>query len=164
MMKWIIITVVVIVLFIAWRIIKTRQNVKWSRAKGLVIYGPEMFGHHFIYVDKSFKVAVILPKSDETLHILIGDPTQANHWIKYDSEGNEVFDKNLSGDEYQWKINRKEVRYRGTSLKPSGPGHKGKVMNNSKFTGSIDQEWIVNKKNKMYQIYRNGELPTTSKW
>jgi hypothetical protein len=163
-MRWIIIIGVIIVSFIAWRMFKTRLNVKWSRAKGLVIYGPKMFGHHFIYVDKEYKVAVILPKSDETLHILIGNPTEANRWIKYDSDGNEAFDRNLSGNEYQWKINKKEVRYRGNSLEPSGPGHKGKVMNYSNFGELISQQWIKKKKNKMYQIYRNEELPTTPKW
>jgi hypothetical protein len=163
-MNWIIIIAVLIILLIGWRIIKIRLNVKWSRAKGLVVYGPEMFGHHFIYVDRNFKVAILLPKNDKTLHVLIGNPTQAKKWIKYNSEGDQVFDKNLNGNEYQWKINRKGVRYRGTALKPSGPGHKGKVMSSSEFIELIDQKWIVNKKNRIYQFYQKGELPTLPQW
>lgn len=141
-----------------------RDNVKWSRAKGLVVYGPDMFGHHFVYVDNNFKVAIFLPKSDRTLHILIGDPVQANWWMKYDPSGNEEFNKNLSGKEFEWKIDRDRIRYRGTALKSPAYGQSGKVINSYEFTDLIDQDWILNKKQKMYNIYKKGELPITARW
>jgi len=141
-----------------------RDNVEWSRSKGLVVYGPEIFGHHFIYIDSNFKVAIILPKADETLHILIGDPVRADRWLKFNSEGKELFDKPLNGNEYEWKIDKDKIRYRGTALKPTGPGHKGKVIKSFEFNKNIDEGWIKQKKKGMYQIYKKGELPVTTNW
>jgi len=160
---WIILLLIISVIIIRWAQ-KIRKNVEWSRAKGLVVYGPEAFGHHFVYVDSNYKIAIFLPKADKTLHIFIGGLTHAKRWIKYDSSGAEVFDKDIDDKELEWKIDRDKVRYRGYGLKSTAAGLKGKVVDHDKFTDLINPNWILRKKEEMYQIYQKGILPMTSDW
>lgn len=114
----------------------------WSRAKKIEVVGPDFFGRYSIYVDPKSNVAIFLPKSNKTLHIFIGDIFRANRWIICDIKGLKVIDKNLSDEAYQWKINPKDIWYKGTRLPSGKSDYKGKVLSFEDFIDEINDEWL----------------------
>lgn len=52
------------VLNILGKLTGIENSVKWSQSKEIKVSGPEFFGHHSIFVDPKFKVAIFLPKDD----------------------------------------------------------------------------------------------------
>jgi len=117
------------------------NKVKWSQSKKIEAIGPDFFGQYFIYVDTDFNVAIFLPKSDRTLHVLSGDIFKADRWIKYDNKGNIIKEDNPPEEAFQWKINPKNIWFRGTGL-PGKPGYKGKVISSENFDEKINSQWI----------------------
>jgi len=120
-------------------------KVEWSRAKRIEVVGPDFLGQYYIYVDPKFNVAIFLPKSDRTLHIFIGDIFRAHRWIKCDQAGEKVKDETPPEDAFEWKINPKNIWYRGTGFPPGKPGYRGRVVAVEKFVDKIDNEWIDTK-------------------
>lgn len=117
-------------------------KVEWSRAKKIEVVGPDFLGRYYIYVDPEFNVAIFLPKSDRTLHIFIGDIFRAHRWIKCDQAGKKVKDENPPEEAFEWKINPKNIWYRGTGFPPEKPGYRGKVISYEDFSEEINEEWI----------------------
>jgi len=117
-------------------------KVEWSRAKKIEVLGPEFLGQYYIYVDPEFNVAIFLPKSDRTLHIFVGDIFRAHRWIKCDQTGNKVKDENPPAEAFEWKINPKNIWYRGTGFPPGKPGYRGKVISSEDFVDEIDEKWL----------------------
>ena len=113
-----------------------------SRAKKIEVVGPDFFGRYSIYVDPKSNVAIFLPKSNKTLHIFIGDIYRANRWIICDMKGLKVTDKTPSEEAYQWKINLKNIWYRGTGLPPGKSGYRGEVLSSEDFIDDINDEWL----------------------
>lgn len=114
----------------------------WSRAKKIEVVGPDFFGRYSIYVDPKSNVAIFLPKSDKSLHIFIGDIYRANRWIICDIKGLKVIDKTPLEEAYQWKINPKDIWYRGTGLPPGKSGYRGEVLSFEDFIDEINDEWL----------------------
>ncbi len=114
----------------------------WSRNKKIEVVGPDFFGRYSIYVDPKSNVAIFLPKSNKTLHIFIGDIFRANRWIKCDPTGLKVIDKTPPKEAYQWKINPKDIWYRGTGLPPGKSGYRGEVLSFEDFIDEINDEWL----------------------
>jgi len=113
-----------------------------SRAKKIEVFGPDFFGRYSIYVDPKSNVAIFLPKSNKTLHIFIGDIFRANRWIVCDSTGGKVIDKSPPEEAYKWKINSKNIWYRGTGLPPGKSGYRGEVISFEGFNDEINDEWL----------------------
>ena len=118
------------------------DKVKWSQAKKIEVVGPDFFGQYFIYVDQHFNVAIFLPKADRTLHIFVGDIFRAHRWIKCDQNGKKIKDETPPEEAFQWKINPKNIWYRGTGLPIDKPGYHGKVISFEVFFDDINEEWI----------------------
>ncbi len=127
-------------------------KVEWSRAKKIEVLGPDFFGQYYIYVDSEFNVAIFLPKSDRTLHIFIGDIFRAHRWIKCDEVGQKVKDETPPEDAFEWKINPKNVWYRGTGFQPGKPGYRGKVISSDDFFDEINKSWIDTKIKEYLQM------------
>jgi hypothetical protein len=121
------------------------NKVRWSQSKKIEIIGPDFLGHHFIYVDPNFNVALFLPKADRTLHIFIGDILRAHRWIKCDQGGRKIIDETPPEEAFQWKINPKNIWYRGTGFPSDKPGHRGEVISSEHFYDEINEEWINNR-------------------
>jgi len=117
-------------------------KVKWSRAKKIEVKGPDFFGHYHVYVDSGFNVAIFLPKSDRTLHVFIGDILRAHKWIKCDQTGEKINNETPPEQAFEWKINPKNIWYRGTGFPPGKPNYRGKVISSEDFFDEINQEWI----------------------
>ena len=115
------------------------------RAKKIEVFGPDFFGRYSIYVDQKSNVAIFLPKSNKTLHIFIGDIFRANRWIVCDLSGVKVIDKSPPKEAYQWKINSKNIWYRGIGLPPGKSGYRGEVISFEGFDDEINDEWLDNK-------------------
>lgn len=121
------------------------KKVKWSRAKKISVEGPPFFGKYDVYVDNQLDVAMILPKTDGTVHVLRGNIIGCQRWGKYDHNCNQ-----LEGDDFRkgvidWKINRDKVLFRGTGLPPGGTKrhiYEGVVIADEPFTEDITDEWI----------------------
>ena len=120
-------------------------KVEWSRAKKIEVVGPDFLGQYCIYVDPEFNVAIFLPKSDRTLHILVGDIFRAHRWIKCDPTGEKVKDETLPDEAFEWKINPKNIWYKGTGFPPGKPGYHGKVVASEEFLDKINEEWMDTK-------------------
>ena len=120
-------------------------KVEWSRSKKFEVVGPDIFGQYYIYVDPEFHVAIFLPKSDRTLHIFVGDIFRAHRWIKCNEAGEKVKDETPPEEAFEWKINPKNIWYRGTGFPLGRPGYRGKVISSEDFFDEIDKEWIESK-------------------
>lgn len=131
---------------------------KWSRQKKIHVFGPPIYGSHHVYVDSDFTVAVFLPKSDLTLHVFVGDIFNANLWLKYESDGSKVLERNLSKKSHQWKINPTVILYRGNMFSPEQPVYKGKVMEYWDFKQIISDQWIDKKKEEYLKKMHDGTL------
>jgi hypothetical protein len=114
----------------------------WLRAKKIEVAGPDFFGRYSIYVDPKSNVAIFLPKSNKTLHILIGDIYRANRWIICDTKLLKVLEKTPQEEAYQWKINSKNIWYKGTGLPPDKSGYRGEVLSSEDFIDEINDEWL----------------------
>ena len=124
-------------------------KVEWSRAKKIEVIGPDFLGQYFIYVDPEFNVAIFLPKSDRTLHIFVGNIFRAHRWIKFDPKGKKVKDETPPEEAFEWKINPKNIWYKGTGFPTDKPGYRGKVLFSEEFFDKINEEW-PNSKIKEY--------------
>jgi len=127
-------------------------KVEWSRAKQIEVLGPDFFGQHYIYVDPEFNVAIFLPKSDRTLHIFVGDIFRAHRWIKCDQAGEKVKDETPPEEAFEWKINPKNIWYRGTGFPPGRPGYRGKVISFDDFFDEINEKWLDSKIKEYVQM------------
>ena len=127
-------------------------KIEWSRAKKIEVIGPEFLGQHFIYVDKDFNVVIFLPKSDRTLHIFVGDIFRAHRWIKCDPTGEKVKDETPPEEAFEWKINPKNIWYRGTGFTPGKPGYRGKVIESKEFLDEINENWLDTKITEYIQL------------
>lgn len=131
------------------------KKVKWSRAKIIQVNGPPIYGNHNIFVDPNFNVAVFLPKSDKTLHVLVGDILKANRWLKFDINGKKLFDKKLSERDHEWQINPKNILYRGRMFSSEQPVYRGKVITFKDFNVEITDEWLIATKNQFIEFMHN---------
>ena len=120
--------------------------------------GPEVYGDHNIFVDNEFNVAVFLPKADKTLHVLLGDVLRAKRWIKFDSNGEKILDRNLSVNAHEWKINPKKIYYRGEMLSIDNQVLSGKVVKAKDFNEKIDDSWIKSMKDEFMEFMRKQDL------
>ena len=120
-------------------------KVKWSRAKKIEVVGPDFFGRYYIYVDHQFNVAIFLPKSDRTLHIFVGDILRAHRWIKCNQAGVKTRDESPPAEAFEWKINPRNIWYRGTGFPPGKPGYRGKVISSEEFLAEINEIWLDSK-------------------
>jgi len=120
-------------------------KVEWSRAKRIEVLGPDFFGQYYIYIDPEFNVAIFLPKSDRTLHIFVGDIFRADRWIKCDQAGEKVKDETPPEEAFEWKINQKNIWYRGTGFPLGRPGYRGKVISSEDFFDEINEKWLDSK-------------------
>jgi len=127
-------------------------KVQWSRAKKIEVVGPDFFGQYYVYVDQNFNVAIFLPKSDRTLHIFVGDIFRAHRWIKCDQVGEKVKYETPPKEAFEWKINPKNISYRGTGFPPGRPGYRGRVVSSEDFSGEISEEWIDSKTKEYIQM------------
>jgi len=118
------------------------DKVKWSQSKKIEVEGPDFLGRYFIYVDPNFNVAIFLPKADRTLHVLVGDIFRAHRWIECDQTGEKVKDGTPPTEAFQWKINPKNIWYRGSGFPPDKPGYRGKVIAFEDLFDEINEEWI----------------------
>lgn len=124
-------------------------KVEWSKAKKIEAVEPYMYGQHFIYVDSDFNVAIFMPKADKTIHVFCGDIFRADRWLKFNSDGSKEIDKTLDKKSHEWKINPKNIYYRGRMLPPDQPVYKGIVQKYDSFNETINDDWIVNKKDDL---------------
>jgi len=134
------------------------DKVKWSRAKKIEVIGPSFFGHYYIYVDPYFKVAIFLPKADKTLHIFIGNIVEGHLWQKYDSNGIKVHDDKPPKGAFEWKINPRNVLFRGTGFPPEQLIYEGKVISFESFSEVINDEWITKKKDEYMKMIKQDNL------
>ncbi len=134
------------------KMIGVESKVEWSKAKKIEVLGPDFLGQYYIYVDPEFNVAIFLPKSDRTLHIFVGDIFRAHRWIKCDQTGKKVKDENPPPEAFEWKINPKNVWYRGTGFPPGRPGYRGRVISSEDFFDEINRKWVDFKIKEYVQI------------
>jgi len=118
------------------------KKVKWSRAKHIIIDGPEFWGQYDVFVDQEFNVVFFMPKADATLHIFVGNPVEAKQWIKYESNGTVSLHKQLESGSLEWKINPKNVLFRGRMLPPEKPVYRGIVSESTLFMELTTKDWI----------------------
>ena len=131
-----------------------REILEWAMNKHLTVNGPPFYGVHHIYIDGSLKHLLILLKDDLTSHVLLGIPTHAEEWRKYDNNFNLLFRKPLSENSFEWKVYKDIVLYRGKMQPPnaqSGEPYWGKVIAVEKWQGSFSDKWIVSKIKELYQ-------------
>jgi len=129
-------------------------KVKWSQAKKIEVVEPSMYGQHFIYVDKEFNVAIFLPKADKTIHVFYGDIFRATRWMKFNSNGSKELDRSLKKKSHEWKINPKNIYYRGRMLPPDQPVYKGLIQKFADFNETINDDWILGKKDEIIKQMR----------
>jgi len=77
---------------------------------------------------------------------------KANRWLKFDAIGNQLFDKKLSERDHEWKINPKNILYRGDMFSPEQPVYKGEVVNFKEFNEEITDERLFAMKNKFMKF------------
>ena len=133
------------------------SNVEWSRAKKIVVSGPDIFGDYEIFVDANFNVAIFLPKSDRTMHILMGDIVRAHRWIKCDEAGQKIVDKTPPRDAFEWKINSDFILYRGKGFPPEEKVYRGQVVSADVFDGVINENWLNVKIREYVQMMSTGK-------
>jgi len=127
--------------------------IEWSRRKHLTISGPKFWGIYHIFINESLKHVILLPKADLTTHVLIGTPTEAREYRKYDKEGKLIFSKRVDGNAFKWKIYKDYILYRGHGLPPKEipeEPYVGKVMKVEAFNDDINDQWIVSKIKELY--------------
>jgi len=74
---------------------------------------------------------------------MIGDVTNANRWLKFDSKGNLEFDNAVSEKFHEWKINPKTIVHRGVAFDPSRSSiYRAKVLRVEKLSDKITDDWI----------------------
>jgi hypothetical protein len=56
--------------------------------------------------------------------------------------GLKVIDKIPPEEAYQWKINPKDIWYRGTGLPAGKSGYRGEVLSTEDFIDEINDEWL----------------------
>ncbi len=127
-------------------------KVEWSRAKKIQVLGPDFYGQYYIFVDPEFNVAILLPKFDKTLHIFVGDIFRAHRWIKCDQAGKKVIDEIPPAEAFEWKINPKNIRYRGTGFPPGRPSYRAKVISSEDFLDEINEKWLDSKIKEYIQM------------
>lgn len=135
------------------------NKVKWSSAKKIKVIGPPFWGQYYIYVDSYFKVAIFLPKADKTLHVFIGNIVKGHIWQKYDSNGVKVHEDNPPKGAFEWKINPRNVLFRGTGFPPEQLIYEGKVVSFESFSEVINDEWITKKKDEYMKMIKQDNLP-----
>ena len=128
------------------------DKVKWSQSKKIAVVGPDFLGKYIVYVDPNFNVAFFFPKSDRTLHIFLGDIFRAHRWIKCNSGGRKIKDETPPEEAFQWKINPKNIWYKGTGFPPDKPGYKGKVIATENFYDEINEGWINSRINEYIKM------------
>jgi hypothetical protein len=132
-------------------------KVKWSRAKKIRALGPDFFGQYYIYVDPEWNVAIFLPKSDRTLHIFLGDIVRAHRWIKCDQSGRKIKDEAPPAEAFEWKMNRRNIWYRGTGFPPGRPVYRAKVISSEEFLDEIDEAWLDSTITACIQMMKSGD-------
>ena len=118
------------------------EKAKWSQCKKIEVVGPVFFGQYSIYIDPDLNVAIFLPRANRSFHIFMGDIFRAHRWIKYDQSGEKIKDEAPPEEAFQWKINPKNIWYRGTGFPPHKPAYRGKVISSEDFFDEINEEWI----------------------
>ena len=63
--------------------------------------------------------------------------------------------KKLSERDHEWKINPKNILYRGNMLSAEQPVYKGDVVNFKEFNEEITDEWLLSMKNKFMKFMHN---------
>ena len=129
------------------------EILEWSRNKHLTVSGPEFFGIHHIYIDNYLKHAIFCPKSDLTLDVFVGTPTEAREWKKYNKHANLLFSKQLNNDSLEWKIYKDIVLYKGKILPIEEifeKSYQGRIIKVEAFNKNINDQWIVSKVKELY--------------
>jgi hypothetical protein len=162
-MTFILVITGLVVIVVAYRFYKAKRDMKWSKGKGVVAYGPAPLGHHFIFVDENLDVAIFLPKSDGSLHVVTGTPVGAEYWRKYNERGQMVKEGKMEGV-LEWKITKGGIYYRGEFLKSQGPPLKAEIHSVDELTSSVDSSFVDNKAKKLMEYMKDeGELPTRAR-
>ena len=117
---------------------------EWSRNKHLVVSGPEIFGTHHIFINDSLKHVIVLLKADKTTHVIMGTPTGAEEWRKYDREVKLELSEEMKEGTIDWKIYQDYVLYRGLGLPPkrNPEPYWGQVIKVEEFKDEINDDWI----------------------
>ena len=139
------------------------KNIKWAMSKELIVDGPNFLGQFKIYISKIGKVAVILPKSDMTIHIFLGDLAGANQWIKCDANGKRELDEPISSKSVRWRIKEKKILLRGNMLSPNDQIFYLQILNVSIFNDDISELWINQKIMEYLKIMSKNLIMTEDK-
>jgi len=118
------------------------KKVKWSRAKRITVVGPEFWGQYDVFVDQNFDVAFFMSKADATLHVFVGNPVEATQWLKYEPNGSVSLNDELERGALEWKINPKNVLFRGSMLPPGRTVYRGDVVGSELFQELVTPDWI----------------------
>lgn len=127
---------------------------EWSKRKHLIVHGPEFCGLHHIYIDNNLKHVVLLLKTDLTTHVFIGTPTVAKEWRKYNKEVNMLFSRNLNPDDFEWKIYKDIILYKGKLLPPKkilAEPYFGEIVKVEDFNNDVNDKWIVSQMKELYK-------------
>lgn len=124
------------------KLIGVEKKVKWSRAKHITIVGPEFWGQCDVFVDQNFDVAFFVSKADATLHVFVGNLFEASQWLKYEPDGSVSLNKELERGVLEWKINPRNILFRGRMLPPGKTVYHGDVVGAELFKELVTPDWI----------------------
>lgn len=109
----------------------------------LTIKGPEFWGRFELYIDRDEKVALVLPKMDRSIHVLLGTLSEASVHLTFGGSGERTSAVNIEAGGIQWAITASGVVFSGTQLPEVQASYQGQVLSTARFKGRIDPSWVA---------------------
>ncbi len=109
----------------------------------LTIKGPEFWGRFELYIDRDEKVALVLPKMDRSIHVLLGTLSEASVHLTFGGSGERTSAVNIEAGGIQWAITPSDVVLSGTQLPEAQASYQGQVLSTARFKGRIDPSWVA---------------------
>jgi hypothetical protein len=153
-MVYLAIALIVVLILVVWRARAARRDLEWSRQKAIVAYADEYFGHHFVYVDASHSVLLLLPRDDATIEVITGDFVGSDQVRRFRDGALES-----RGGRLEWKIGPKRILYK---VRPGPPIPAG-IYSVEPFPGRITEAFVANRLKELHAIIScKAELPLTA--
>ncbi|MCH7917461.1 MAG: hypothetical protein IIC50_05690 [Planctomycetes bacterium] len=113
------------------------------RSKCLTIEGPEFWGRFELYIDRDEKVALVLPKMDRSIHVLLGTLSEASVHLTFGDSGERTSAVNIGAGGIRWAITPSDIVFSGTQLPDVQASYQGQVLGTARFKGRIEPNWVA---------------------
>ena len=113
------------------------------RSKCMTVKGPEFWGRFELYIDRDENVALVLPKMDRSIHVLLGTLSEASVHFTFGGSGERTSAVNIEAGGIQWAITPSDVVFSGTQLLEAQASYQGQVLSTARFKGRIDPSWVA---------------------